>query len=313
MSINDFVKTKLKQPNIHSYDYNNFYKRQMLYKLEEIKKKDMTYILGARCCDGVVLVSDTKVTIDNGADFAYTKKLFKPFNSVVMGAAGISGLYASFQDRMNLAVSNDEDQGINVSNVGTMSVIAENVIRNMHDTYKEDRWLITQNFNVIMGMRMGLEAELKCFNGLGTPEPTDLRKPKVIGHGEPYGAMFIKELWNEDWTMERTARLALFVIKIIRDKEIDSSVGYIDECLPQVYYIPDIVVSNIQTSNAILKDKLDRSAKLTNKELDETNRLIAEQFPIKELEKKEVKHLIDEISSANAHLDTFFKSGEFKI
>ena len=36
----------------------------------------MTFILGARCKDGVVLISDKKVTLDYGADFDFRDKFF---------------------------------------------------------------------------------------------------------------------------------------------------------------------------------------------------------------------------------------------
>ena len=65
----------------------------------------MTYILGARCKDGVTLVGDTKVTGDGGADFAYEKKItVQPLTNIVMGSAGIGGLYKEFQNRIVSAI-----------------------------------------------------------------------------------------------------------------------------------------------------------------------------------------------------------------
>ncbi len=287
------------------------FRKYLIYKINNLRKKDMTYILGAKCVDGVVLVSDTKVTIDEGADYAYSKKLFKPFTSIVMGASGLSGLYMSFQDRMNLAIQNYEGTVSNVNQPAQLSIIAEEVIRGMHNLYQEDRHLIINNLSVIMGMRLGLEAELKSFNGYGIPEPTNLTKPKVIGHGEPYGKIFLENMWKPSMNMEQTAKLGLFVIKVIQD--LDKSVGYSDDFLPQVYYIPNIIVSNIKTGNQNIKQKLINQETLNPKELNEVTSLISEQFPIKELEDKEVRHLLDEVSSTKAHLDTLFKPGEFKI
>jgi len=37
------------------------------YNASQNTSQSMTYILGSRCSDGVVIVSDTKFTIDNGA------------------------------------------------------------------------------------------------------------------------------------------------------------------------------------------------------------------------------------------------------
>ncbi len=69
----------------------------------------MTYILGAKCSDGVVLVGDTKVTIEEGADFAYSKKIANPLTTVVMGSAGIGGLYKEFQNRILTKIFEIED------------------------------------------------------------------------------------------------------------------------------------------------------------------------------------------------------------
>ena len=46
--------------------------------METYKKQPrprVTYILGSRCKDGVVLVSDTKITVDGGARYEYEDKL----------------------------------------------------------------------------------------------------------------------------------------------------------------------------------------------------------------------------------------------
>ena len=47
-------------------------------KLRRLVNKDMTFILGAKCLDGVVIVGDTKVTIGEGTSYAYAKKLTNP-------------------------------------------------------------------------------------------------------------------------------------------------------------------------------------------------------------------------------------------
>jgi 20S proteasome alpha/beta subunit len=39
------------------------------------KLPNMTFILGARCMDGVVLVGDTRFTIDDGIDWIYDYKI----------------------------------------------------------------------------------------------------------------------------------------------------------------------------------------------------------------------------------------------
>ena len=103
----------------------------------------MTYILGAKCRDGIVLVGDTKVTTESG--FAYSKKLNIPFHNVVMGSAGVGGLYKDFQNRIISAIRmmnlEGEKTGYYITTDEEFSVLITNVIREMHNTYGEDRHL----------------------------------------------------------------------------------------------------------------------------------------------------------------------------
>ena len=116
-------------PLKHNLLYKKKRNRYLIdYKMQNLVKNDMTYILGARCCDGVVLVGDTKITIEEGTRFTYGKKLFKPLRSVVMGASGISGFYSSFQNRMIVHVNEEESQQMNLNNHEKLKALAENVM-----------------------------------------------------------------------------------------------------------------------------------------------------------------------------------------
>lgn len=82
----------------------------------QASENDMTYILGARCSNGIVLVGDTKITIGDGTDFTYSKKILVPrgLNNIVMGSAGTKGLYEEFQRRITTRVKLiDETKGSN--------------------------------------------------------------------------------------------------------------------------------------------------------------------------------------------------------
>jgi 20S proteasome alpha/beta subunit len=287
---------------------NNLYKKQLNrylidHKLFRLVKNDMTYILGAKCSDGVVLVGDTKITVDEGTNYEFGRKLFKPFTSVVMGASGASGLYASFQNRMIVTVREQENQHINLNDHERLKTLAENVIREMHRVYERDRNFLIYNLNVLMGIRVQAEPELVNFTGLGLPEPVN--SFKVIGHGEPYGALFVKKMWNPTMTMEQTAKLALFIIKLIQDTLIDVSVGYRTDCLPQVYYIPKVIFpSNWQELYSGFPEA-------------ERNRLIDERYfvtyAIRELAPEDVNRFINEVGAKVAEFDNYFTTGQFRI
>ena len=53
------------------------------------KLPNMTFILGARCMNGVVLVADRKITkFDDGLTFDYGDKLFAELSHIVFGSSG---------------------------------------------------------------------------------------------------------------------------------------------------------------------------------------------------------------------------------
>jgi 20S proteasome alpha/beta subunit len=59
----------------------------------------MTYILGFRCLDGVVLIADTKFTTDRGnITFTYdNQKIIAGISGVIMAFAGTRGKFELFQ------------------------------------------------------------------------------------------------------------------------------------------------------------------------------------------------------------------------
>ena len=273
----------------------------------------MTYILGARCSDGVVLVGDTKVTIEGGADFAYSKKITRPLATVVMGSAGIGGLYKDFQNRMvSTLIQYDKEQEDYPEEERTplitteeeFSVIVTRVIRDMHNNYDEDRHLIINNLMIICGSRIGsVEAQLTTFSPYGFPEPVN--KIRAIGHGEPFGAVFLKQLWNERMNMEETAKLGLFIIKFLDETGLDNSVGYNKEFLPQVFYIPNIALPEDYNTREWGSEEEYKKAFY--------DICMQDKFIIRELENKEVQRLINQISPKISDFVDFFKTGEFKI
>jgi len=142
--------------------YNKNFERKVLNHFKRFDK-DMTYIMGARCVDGVVLVGDTKVTVDEGSDYVYEKKITFPLSEVVMGAAGIGGLYKDFQNRVVSAVLQMEKNRLQQMEEGfpmitteqEFSVLVTKIIREMHNDYGEDSYLITTNLMILCASRVG--------------------------------------------------------------------------------------------------------------------------------------------------------------
>jgi hypothetical protein len=215
-----------------------------------------------------------------------------------MGASGVSGLFSSFQNRMRVTIQEQVRQQIDLNNHERLKMLAENVIREMHRVYEQDRYFLVNNLNVLMAIRVTSIPELVNFTGLGLPEPVNTKK--IIGHGEPYGALFIKKMWNPIMTMEQTAKLALFVIKLIQDTQIDASVGYRTDFLPQVYYLPNVIINIPPETTPEERRRI-------------VNESHATTYPIRELPDEDVNRFISEIGSKVSDFDRLFTDGQFRL
>ena len=190
----------------------------------------MTYILGAVCSDGVVLVADRKITSDYGTTHEYEDKLFIVPPWMVVGSSGTLGLFEKFREKLaNFLASPEYD-----NSVATLTTQIENITRELNEHYRER--LAGQVFDVLIGIKTTASAFLKYIFPFGFTE--GVRSYKVIGHGEPYGSFFLKQWWRPNMKMLEVAELGLFMIKYIQEFELDNSVG-IGAGYPQVWLIPN--------------------------------------------------------------------------
>jgi len=255
-------------------------------------KRDMTYILGAKCRNGIVLVGDTKITIGDGTDFTYAKKITFPLNNVVMGSAGTKGLYEEFQRRITTKVDlitttkGSNKLLINTEN-GFLTLITK-VIREMHNDYGKDSYQITRNLMILCATRIRPQSRLTVFYGDGSSEiVNDIR---AIGNGESYGTLFHKKMWTKSMTMKQTAKLGLFIIRCIQKMHLNENVGYRrrQKCWPQVVYIPNVVFPKGFPKSPPInlpKEELDKLQKKYNE--------LLVKYPIEELPEEKIKIIIE--------------------
>jgi len=65
------------------------------------KLSNITFILGARCSDGVVLIADRKITnLDEGLTFDFGDKLFAELCHIVFGSTGSTGIFELFRAKI---------------------------------------------------------------------------------------------------------------------------------------------------------------------------------------------------------------------
>jgi 20S proteasome alpha/beta subunit len=217
----------------------------------------LTYIIGSKCTDGIVLVGDTKITIGGGTEYSYAKKIIHPSENIVVGSSGSSGLYRSFQSRLILGIEKiSEERGDqNINWEQELVLLAERVIHEMGISYGKET--IAWNLDALLVIRTGFEPELIHLSGRGYPEPiTDYA---AVGHGEPYGAVLLKTLWNKlkPMRMEEFAKIGCLAIKYVQDLELDNSVGVDtrNNGIPQVWYIPSIPERELESKKTPIQAK----------------------------------------------------------
>jgi 20S proteasome alpha/beta subunit len=199
----------------------------------------MTYILGSVCSDGVVLVGDRKVTLGDGTASEYEDKIFLADPWIIVGSSGVSGLFDKFRDSFMTYLTTP---GRETTVLGLTTQI-EKITRELNVTYRDV--LHGQVFDVLLGIKTTGLSVLQYVYPFGLAE--GVKKYKVIGHGEPYGSLFLKHWWHENMTMLQVAELGFFIIKCIQEFELDSTVG-IGKEYPQIWLVPNLQVA--QGANA---------------------------------------------------------------
>ena len=220
----------------------------MLYcRQVQIRRTPMTYILGARCKDGVVLIADSKITNADGRT-EYQDKLSRYYYPIVIGGAGSTVMLRNFADN----VLRETQDIVGVSSVS--GAVYFNPIEVKHPYYlncnkyikriEETVRSLDQRYRGVLGdMRfdalMAVQtvdrgALLYYIYGERVSEPID--QYKVLGAGERYGTVFLSRFWKKEKSMEEVAKLGHFIIRYIEKFELNSEVGGD----PQIWFIPDI-------------------------------------------------------------------------
>lgn len=198
----------------------------------------MTYILGSLCKDGVTLISDRKIVFD-GFNIEYRKKLFDDFYPIIMGASGSISLFDKFRVKA-LAIANKlVRKGSGDS--GDEPIIIENYVEEIENITGElnRRYRSVQlpPLEVLIGAQTQDKGAILYHvypDGFAEVVP----KYRAIGHGEPFGSIFLKNLWRADLNMNQAAQIGYFIVKYIEEFELDTSVG-VGNNKPQLWFIPN--------------------------------------------------------------------------
>lgn len=194
-----------------------------------IERKDMTFILGSKCSDGVVLIGDRKITTADGSYEGYGDKIFQNIDGVVWGAAGALNYFNSFKERVRVEI---EDRGGAIPARHFLPLI-EKVHGQLIQTFQG---YFINRFQILIAPRTGADTALYLVEGIGGHSL--IEKYQAIGSGSPYGELFLKKLWKPEWGMKQVAELGCFIIQMIEKFHLDASVG-VGDGHPQVWFLPN--------------------------------------------------------------------------
>jgi 20S proteasome alpha/beta subunit len=168
-----------------------------------MKHSEMTYILGSRCQDGVVLVADRRFTVNQGGSITPTHgdKLYTQFSGIIMGFSGSRGGYELFETEL--------EEYINTARGHNQTISRERFILKTSEIARK-----YQEFDILIGMSSN-PSTLKYMHSDGGIETVNERV--AIGTGEPVGRFFLNKYWNRDMKMKQVAELGYFIIKVIME------------------------------------------------------------------------------------------------
>jgi len=184
---------------------------------------DLTYVIGARCKDGILIISDSRVT--RGNDVNQAEKIIRPIDNAIVGAAGTTALFSKFLRQIDENIKNQE-----IKTWSELINIVEDITLKLNQRYIDRTREATEVLMAIQDVEG--DAKLYFVSPQGVAE--EVKRVSVIGHGEPYGALLLKTMWKPDMTMRETAEIATFILTLIQVTEVDNSV----DADPQIWYVP---------------------------------------------------------------------------
>jgi 20S proteasome alpha/beta subunit len=237
-------------------DYNS-----IRYNELENNEIPMTFILGAKCSDGVVMVADRKVTIDCGVDFDYTDKLHGVLKHIIFG---VSGSPDSFELLKGQAMDY-----VRTYPPGKKVMTVDNIINKLskftYDINKKYKFSNLFAFDVLVGIQYNNQnSSLTYISQYGTYRPID--DFRIIGTGGRYAKIFMKKIWNKEMRMEEVAELGYFIIKYIENFGLDNTVG-VNDSHPEIWYIPNKYTNEERNDIHATEEQLEIFHKRTERRL----------------------------------------------
>lgn len=187
---------------------------------------DLTLVIAGIGTDGVVIASDRAET--NESTVRMVDKIY-PLKCGLFSFAGDLGVAQKIIDGINTIDLSDEPFLSRVEAI-------ENVIRSMNKRYKRNGG-VSAHFFMSMNDDNGRPV-IMFYDDDGTSLKID--SFDTIGSGSCQALYFLKVLYKPDMTCDELAQIFSFVIQVISESEINSSVKVSAEFPTEVYIVHNL-------------------------------------------------------------------------
>tara|TARA_Y100000310_G_C20658536_1_gene803360 strand:- start:982 stop:1821 length:840 start_codon:yes stop_codon:yes gene_type:complete len=243
------------------------------------RNRKMTLIIGARCAEGVVLASDTKIVDDTTGETLFSNKLIEPIEgaSVVIGASGHTHLFRQFYRKIGHLVKHRARE-IKLKNVVALEEVGEKISDYEREPKKEGTILdglpydyTAEDFlddcksivkelcanggqlDLVVGMFAHHKVRLHRIDSQGEEEEVGFCS---VGSGTPFVNLF-KKSYSPKYSFREVSSLLAFMILFVSRAKIDNFVGVEEGKLPTMKLVKeDNTCGELQFSEESTKEML---------------------------------------------------------
>ena len=277
-------------PRVAFREFGDYSKRHEFYKLQMKESRPVTYILGARCKNGVVLIGDRKAVTLSGEQRDFTSKIkclqFPEYAQIVFAGAGASFVFDEFLKEMprrvakSMALFKEENKKHPQFHLDYSHYdFRTDCMRLLQEMKKRYSGLSKKYGSLLVMCIVQKEAiSKKFYNQNWTLYCADLIDCKLVPQDRkvelsyyPHHADIFLTSWSrKESTIRDTARLGSFIIKYIeKEKLADKTIG-VGKQQPQIWFFED----NKDEPREIIGSELKKLLKGVDDEVEKKRREI---------------------------------------
>ena len=237
----------------------------------------MTYVIGAKCKDGVVIIGDRKVTFAGDIQKTRWEKKIRSipqFPPVVFAAAGAKDLFEEFLNelprriklKINYFLEQNKERPESMHVGYTLYDFKHDcveLLKDMKETYSEIGNEEYAALQVLFAIN-NLDTNKAILYFMDSNSCFPIEVGGILPIGDPAIGEVFRKNWDENMTLEQTAKLGAFIIKYIEKAELSEVIG-VGEYKPQIWF-----VKNGGLPQEIAGDELDKMLKGLDEKVEET-------------------------------------------